>query len=50
MICCVTLAECYVEETRSTLQFGARAATVKLAPKIHEVLDDASQLRRVTRQ
>ncbi|KAJ1460253.1 P-loop containing nucleoside triphosphate hydrolase protein [Pelagophyceae sp. CCMP2097] len=50
MVCCVAPAECYVEETRSTLQFGARAAQVKLAPKIHEVLDDASQLRRVKRQ
>ena len=50
MICCVAPSEAYVEETRSTLQFAQRAAKIRLAPKVHEVLDDASQLRRVKRQ
>jgi len=50
MVCCVAPAEGYVEETRSTLQFGDRASQVKLAPVVHEILDDASQLRRVKRQ
>ncbi|KAJ8599152.1 hypothetical protein CTAYLR_008295 [Chrysophaeum taylorii] len=50
MICCVAPSEMYVEETRSTLQFAQRAAKVRLAPRVHEVLDDASQLRRVKRQ
>ncbi|KAH8097206.1 hypothetical protein JL720_88 [Aureococcus anophagefferens] len=47
MVCCVAPAEGYVEETRSTLQFGDRASQVKLAPVVHEILDDASQLRRL---
>ena len=50
MICCAAPAGVYVEETRSTLQFARGAARVKLAPKIHEILDDASQLRRVKRE
>lgn len=50
MVCCVAPSENYVEETRSTLQFAQRAAKVRLAPRVHEVLDDASQLRRVKRQ
>lgn len=50
MVCCVAPSENYVEETRSTLQFAQRAAKVRLAPQVHEVLDDASQLRRVKRQ
>ena len=50
MVCCVAPSCNYVEETRSTLQFGARAARVTLKPVVHEILDDASQLRRVKRQ
>ena len=50
MVCCVAPSCNYVEETRSTLQFGSRAARVTLKPVVHEILDDASQLRRVKRQ
>lgn len=32
------------------MQFAQRAAMVRLTPVVHEVLDDASQLRRVKRQ
>lgn len=50
MICCVTPAEQFAEETRSTLQFASRAKRVLLAPEINEVLDKDSQLKKLKRE
>jgi hypothetical protein len=50
MICCVTPAEQFAEETRSTLQFAARAKNVRLNPEINEVLDKNSELKRCKRE
>ena len=47
MICCVTPAEQFADETRSTLQFATRAKKVKLAPEINEVLDKDSQVKKL---
>jgi len=50
MVCCVTPAEQFAEETRSTLQFAARAKNVRLNPEINEVLDKNSELKRCKRE
>jgi hypothetical protein len=38
IICCVTPAEGYLEETRSTLQFAQRAKMIKTHAMVNEVL------------
>jgi centromeric protein E len=52
IICCVTSAERYLEETRSTLQFASRAKLVRTRAVVNEVLDDddAAQLKRLKRE
>lgn len=50
VICCITPAEKYLEETRSTLQFASRAKLVKTHAKVNEVLDESAQLRRLKKE
>jgi len=50
VICCATPSEMYLEETRSTLQFAARAKLVKTNAQVNEVLDDQSLIRRLQRE
>ncbi len=50
IVCCVTPAERYAEETRSTLQFASRAKLVKTNAKVNEVLDESTKLRRLRQE
>ncbi|ETW02666.1 hypothetical protein, variant [Aphanomyces invadans] len=50
MICCVTPSDRHVEETKSTLQFAARAKNIQLSARVNEVLDDQAQLQRLKRE
>ncbi|GMF38162.1 unnamed protein product [Phytophthora fragariaefolia] len=50
IICCVTPSDRYIEETKSTLQFAARAKDVRTTATVNEVLDDQTQLRRLKRE
>ena len=50
VVCCVTPAERYIEETRSTLQFASRAKLVKTNATVNEVIDDATKLKRLKKE
>ena len=50
VVCCITPAEKYLEETRSTLQFASRAKLVKTHAVVNEVLDEAAALRRLRKE
>jgi centromeric protein E len=50
VVCCITPADKYLEETRSTLQFASRAKLVKTRAVVNEVLDDRAQLRRLKKE
>ena len=50
VVCCVTPAEKYLEETRSTLQFASRAKLVKTNAVVNEVLDEAAALKRLRKE
>lgn len=50
IVCCITPAEKYLEETRSTLQFASRAKLVKTNATVNEVIDEAVQLRRLKKE
>ena len=50
VVCCVTPAEKYAEDTKSTLQFASRAKLVKTHATVNEVVDDATKLRRLQRE
>lgn len=50
VVCCITPADKYLEETRSTLQFASRAKMVKTCAVVNEVLDDRAQLRRLKKE
>jgi hypothetical protein len=50
IIVCATPSELYLEETRSSLQFAARAKLVKTRAQVNEVMDDRSIIRRLQRE
>ncbi|ETP21593.1 hypothetical protein F441_04911 [Phytophthora nicotianae CJ01A1] len=50
IICCVTPSDRFIEETKSTLQFAARAKDIQTSATVNEVLDDQTQLRRLKRE
>ncbi|KAI9914825.1 hypothetical protein PsorP6_007436 [Peronosclerospora sorghi] len=50
IICCVTPSDRFVEETKSKLQFAARAKDIKTVATVNEVLYDQTQLRRIKRE
>jgi len=50
IICCATPSELYLEETRSTLQFAARAKLVKTRAKVNEILDDRTLLKKIQKE
>ncbi|KAL3662858.1 hypothetical protein V7S43_012259 [Phytophthora oleae] len=50
IVCCVTPSDRYIEETKSTLQFAARAKDIQTSATVNEVLDDQTQLRRLKRE
>ncbi|KAG2762327.1 hypothetical protein PC129_g20591 [Phytophthora cactorum] len=50
IVCCVTPSDRFIEETKSTLQFAARAKDIQTSATVNEVLDDQTQLRRLKRE
>ncbi|DAZ93632.1 TPA: hypothetical protein N0F65_007966 [Lagenidium giganteum] len=50
IICCVTPSDRHVDETKSTLQFAARAKKLQTSARVNEVLDDQAQLKRLKRE
>jgi centromeric protein E len=50
IVCCITPADRYLEETRSTLQFASRAKLVVTHATVNEVVDEAAQIRRLKRE
>ncbi|KAJ0400625.1 hypothetical protein P43SY_000910 [Pythium insidiosum] len=50
IVCCVTPSDRYLDETKSTLQFAARAKTIQTSAHVNEILDDHAQLRRLKRE
>lgn len=50
VVCCATPSTKYVDETKSTLQFAARAKMVKTQAQVNEVLDDRSMIRRLQQE
>jgi hypothetical protein len=47
ILCCVTPSKAFIEETRSTLKFAARAKLITVKPKVNEVIDDAGMIKRL---
>ena len=50
VVCCVTPAEKFFEETRSTLAFASRAKLVRTNATVNEVLDDHAKIKRLERE
>lgn len=50
IVCCITPADRYLEETRSTLQFASRAKLVETHATVNEVLDDSAVIRRLKKE
>ncbi|OQR84019.1 kinesin-like protein [Achlya hypogyna] len=50
IICCVTPSDRHLEESKSTLQFAARAKTIQMSATVNEVLDDQAQMKRLQRE
>ncbi|KDO26617.1 hypothetical protein SPRG_08021 [Saprolegnia parasitica CBS 223.65] len=50
IICCVTPSDRHLEESKSTLQFAARAKTIQMSATVNEVLDDHAQMQRLQRE
>lgn len=49
VLCCVTPSKLYVEETRSTLKFAARAKLITTKPTVNEVMDDSEIIKKLQR-
>jgi len=47
ILCCASPAKTYIEETRSTLKFAARARLVEMKPKVNEISDDSGTIKRL---
>jgi hypothetical protein len=47
IICCASAYKSTVEETRSTLKFGARAKLVRVEPTVNEVNDDSALIKKL---
>lgn len=50
IICCATAAEGFLEETRSTFQFASRAKEIKTNAVVNEIVDDKTQIRRMSQE
>jgi hypothetical protein len=47
VFCCMTMAEQHVDESRSTLQFAARAKTIKNEVSLNEIGDSRTKIREL---
>lgn len=50
IVCCVTPADRFVEDTRSTLQFASRAKLVETHATVNEVMDESAKLKRLQKE
>lgn len=50
IICCANGEKTAIEETRSTLKFGARAKLISVKPKVNELNDDSALIKRLQNQ
>ena len=50
ILCCITPAASYREESRSTLQFAARAKSIRTTASANEMLDDQAMIVRLRRE
>eukprot|EP00934_Nitzschia_sp_Nitz4_P004306 Nitzschia sp. Nitz4//scaffold57_size113557//37246//40205//NITZ4_003987-RA/size113557-augustus-gene-0.169-mRNA-1//1//CDS//3329554834//4296//frame0 len=50
IICCASSGKSFLEETRSTLMFGARAKLVSVQPKVNELNDDSALIKKLQAQ
>ena len=50
ILCCASPSTAFVEETRSTLKFAARAKLVQMKPKINEVMDDGAIINKLQKE
>ncbi|GBG24806.1 Centromere-associated protein E [Hondaea fermentalgiana] len=49
IVCCITPASKYLEETRSTLSFASRAKQIRTRAVVNEVLDGEGEMRKLKR-
>jgi hypothetical protein len=47
VLCCASPSKAFVEETRSTLKFAARAKLIQMKPKVNEVHDDSALIKKL---
>mmetsp|Transcript_29307 Transcript_29307/g.79322 ORF Transcript_29307/g.79322 Transcript_29307/m.79322 type:complete len:770 (+) Transcript_29307:261-2570(+) len=47
ILCCASPSIAFLEETRSTLKFAARAKLVQVKPQINEVMDDSALIKKL---
>lgn len=47
ILCCASPSMAFLEETRTTLKFAARAKLVQVKPQINEVMDDSALIRKL---
>lgn len=50
IICTITKAQAFSEETASTLKFASRAKTIRNRPEVNEVISDEALLRRYRKE
>ncbi|KAG7364538.1 kinesin motor domain containing protein [Nitzschia inconspicua] len=50
VLCCASPAKAFLEETKSTLKFAARAKLVEMKPKVNEVLDDSATIKKLQQE
>ncbi|KAI9029281.1 P-loop containing nucleoside triphosphate hydrolase protein [Hyaloraphidium curvatum] len=50
IICTITMAQAFAEETVSTLKFASRAKTIRNRPEVNEVISDEALLKRYKKE
>lgn len=50
IVCTITPASCFAEESLTTLKFANSAKNIRTKPKVNEVLDDKALLKRYQKQ
>jgi len=50
ILCCASPSKAFVEETRSTLKFAARAKLVEIKPKVNEIMDDGVIINKLQKK
>eukprot|EP00536_Pseudo-nitzschia_multiseries_P012865 jgi/Psemu1/209776/e_gw1.512.1.1 len=47
ILCCASPSVAFLEETRSTLKFAARAKLVQVTPQVNEVMDESAIIKKL---